>query len=342
MRTTIKDIAKETGLSITTVSLILNKKGDRFPAKTKQTVFDAVETLNYRPNQLAISLLTRQTRTIGLIIPDISNIFFSELARGIEDRSRRDNYTVILCNSNDEYLLERQCVNILADRSVDGIILVISAESFGPKNEECLSSLRVLGIPIILIDSFNDSGDFSTIAVDNMAGSCLAVQHLLDLGHRRIGCITGPQGIQTNKDRFKGYTKTLTEAGLEPKPALIYEGDFRYHGGYKGAICLLKQKPTAIFCHNDMMAVGAAKALKDKGLKIPQDISLMGFDDIFFAQYMDVPLSTVAQPVYRMGEDAAAVLLEEITDRNKPKQRLMYIPRLVIRQSTAVLSQKIL
>jgi LacI family transcriptional regulator len=335
MRTTIKDIAKKTGLSITTVSLVLNHKGDKFPAETKKVVFDAAEALNYRPNQLAIGLLTRQTRTIGLIIPDISNVFFSELAKGIEDRSRQDNYTIVLCNSNDEYLLERQSINILADRNIDGIIMVMSAESFGPKNKECLATLRALGIPVLLVDCFNNAGDFSTMTIDNLKGSCLAVQHLLDLGHRRIGCITGPQGIKTNRDRLAGYTKTLKRANLKPNPALVYEGDFRYHGGYEGALHLLKQKPTAIFCHNDMMAIGAVKAVKDQGLRVPGDISLIGFDDIFFSQYMDVPLSTVAQPVYHMGEEAALVLLEELADENKPKRRLMYSPRLIIRQSTA-------
>jgi LacI family transcriptional regulator len=335
IRTTIKDIAKKTGLSITTVSLVLNRKGGKFPAETKRAVLEAVDALNYRPNQLAISLLTRRTHTIGLIIPDISNIFFSELAKGIADRGRQDDYTVILCNSNDEYPLEQQCINTLADRSVDGIIMVMSAESFGSKNKECVSVLLSLGFPVILVDCFNDSDDFSTITIDNKQGSCLAVQHLLDLGHSRIGCISGPQRIKTNRDRLEGYTKTLKQANRSPEPALIYEGDFRYHGGYEGALHLLKQKPTAIFCHNDMMAIGAAKAVKEKGFSVPEDISIIGFDDIFFTQYMDVPLSTVAQPVYHMGQEAAAVLLEEIADGNKPKRRIMYPPRLIIRQSTA-------
>lgn len=335
MRVTIKDIARETGLSISTVSFILNNKGDRFPLETRKLVFDAANTLNYRPNQLAIGLLTKKTSTLGLIIPDISNLFFSELTKGIEDRSRQSSYNVILCNSNDKYSLEKQCINTLADRSVDGIIMVMSAETSGSKSGKCLSLLRSLGIPAILVDCFNEVEDFSTTAIDNYEGASLATRYLLDLGHRRIACITGPLGIATNKERLNGYSEILKQNNIELDPSLIYEGDFRYQSGYKGAARLLEQKPTALFCHNDMMAYGAARALKDKGYRIPGDISLMGFDDIFFSQYLDVPLSTIMQPVYEMGVCSAAMLLEEILDNNKPKQKIMFTPQLVIRQSTA-------
>ena len=338
MRPTIKDIAKKTGLSITTVSLILNHKGDKFPQKTRQAVFKAVKALNYRPNQLAISLLTRQSRTMGLIIPDICNMFFSELAKGVEDRCRQEQYNVILCSSNDEFLLEQQCITTLYDRGVDGIVIVMSAESFGPKNEECLAALGALRLPVILADCFNDTSAFSVVAIDNREGSCLAIRYLLGLGHRRIGCITGPLGITTNRDRLAGYTGCLAGANSTADNALVYEGDFRYQSGYDGALCLMKQKekaPTALFCHNDMMAFGAAKGLRDLGLRIPQDVSLVGFDDIFFSQYMDVPLTTIAQPVYEMGFEACTVLLEEIAGKSHARQRRIHSPRLVIRQSAA-------
>jgi LacI family transcriptional regulator len=212
--------------------------------------------------------------------------------------------------------------------------MVVSAESYGPKNEECLSLLRTLGIPVVLADCFDKAGDFSMVAIDNTRGSVLAVRHLLDLGHRRIGCVTGPQGIQTNRERLAGYTETLAAADLAPNPALIYEGDFRYQSGYEGAVHLLEQNPTAIFCHNDMMALGAVNALRDRGRKVPAEISVIGFDDIFFSRYMDVPLTTVKQPVYKMGLEAASILLDEIGDKDKPKQCIMYDPQLIVRQST--------
>jgi LacI family transcriptional regulator len=333
MRATLKDIAKQTGLSITTVSLVLNNKGARFPGETRDLVFDAARNLNYHPNQLAVGLLTKQTHTLGLIIPDITNVFFSELAKGLEDRSRQDRYNIILCNSNDEYLMEKQCINTLYDRGVDGIVLAMSAESFGAKNEECLSLLRSLDIPVVLVDSFNEAGDFSALAIDNAEGSRLAVGHLLELGHRRIACISGPMGIKTNRDRLDGYTETLRKAGLASDPALVFEGDFRYQSGYAAVAPLLEARPSAIFCHNDMMAYGAYKALKDRRLRVPGDISLMGFDDIFFSQYLDVPLSTVVQPAYEMGRQTADQLLGEIADREKPKLQTLFTPRLVIRGS---------
>jgi LacI family transcriptional regulator len=335
MRATIKDIAKLTGLSITTVSLVLNNKGARFPGETRDMVFDAARDLNYHPNQLAVGLLTKQTHTLGLIIPDITNVFFSELAKGLEDRSRQDRYNIILCNSNDEYLVEKQCINTLSDRGVDGIVMAMSAESYGAKNEECLTLLRSLDIPVVLVDSFNEADDFSALAIDNAEGSRLAVGYLLELGHRRIACISGPMGIKTNQDRLEGYTETLRKAGLESDPSLVFEGDFRYQSGYAAVPRLLEGRPSAIFCHNDMMAYGAYKALKDRRLRVPEDISLMGFDDIFFSRYLDVPLSTVAQPVYEMGRQTADQLLSEIRGKQQQKRQMLFKPRLVIRESTA-------
>jgi len=335
MRATIRNIAEVTGLSITTVSLILNNKGDRFPEKTKKLVFDTATTLNYRPNQLAIGLLTKQTCTIGLIIPDISNLFFAELTKGIEDRGREDGFNVILCNSNDKYALERLYINILADRRVDGIIMVMSAESYGPRNAECLAMLHSLGIPVILADCFDETSDFSTVSIDNMSASSMAVHYLLELGHKRIGCITGPLGLKTNKERLAGYTKALVETGIESTSKMIYEGNFRYQSGYEGALVLMNQKPTAIFCQNDLMAFGAMRALKEKGISIPDDVSIMGFDNIFFSSYMDIPLSTIDQPIYEMGRKSAELLLEEIADKNIRSRSSLFATRLIIRDSTA-------
>jgi LacI family transcriptional regulator len=335
MRATIKDIAKETGLSITTVSLVLNNKGGKIPESTKRLIFDTVKKLNYRPNFLAKSLHAKKTNTIGLIIPDISNIFFSELAKGVEDCCRKNAYNVILCNSNDEYQIEQQSIDILADRRVDGILIVMSSESFGEKNELRLASLYALGIPVVLVDCFDDTGNFSSVVTNNRLGAYLAVQHLLDLGHKKIGCITGPQKIKTNKERVDGYKECLIDAKINLDENLICEGDFRYQSGYNGALNLIKRDLTAIFCHNDMMALGALNAVRDRGYKVPGDFSIMGFDDIFFSQYLDTPLSTVNQSVYKMGLEASLIMFEEIKNSNQPKKNLIFTPHLVIRQSTA-------
>lgn len=335
MRTTIRDIAQETGLSITTVSLILNGKGKKFPPDTKDLVLAAAKKLNYRPNQLAVGLLKKHTQTLGLIIPDISNVFFSEFAKGVEDRGREEQYSIILCNSDDRFHQEQQSINILADRGVDGIIIILSSESFGSKNEECLVALRATGKPVILADCFNEVVDFSTMEIDNRKGSALAVEHLVSLGHSRIACITGPQGLKSNKERMAGFTTTMRDHDIPLDDRLIFEGDFRYQSGYDGALKLLKDCPTAIYCHNDMMAFGALRALRDSGIRVPKDVSLVGFDDVFFSRYMEVPLTTVKQPIYKMGRQTASLLLEEIDNHEKAPQHVVFAPRLVVRASTA-------
>lgn len=335
LRTTIRDIAAETGLSIATVSMILNNKGDKFPPQTRKTVLETARRMNYHPNQMAVGLITRQTRTLGLIIPDISNVFFSEFAKGIECTSRQKGYNVILSNSDDKFDQESNCIQVLSNWGIDGIVIILSAESFGEKNEECLQNLRNIGVPVILADCFNEVSDFTTIEIDNYRGSILAVEHLIKNGHRRIACIVGPQGLKSNKLRREGYTDTLRLHGIEPNPEWVYEGDFRYDSGYEGARKLLEQNPTAIYCHNDMMAYGAMRAAMEAGLRVPEDISVIGFDDIFFSQHIDVPLTTVKQPVYKMGQLAAKILLEEIKDPRKEKQHIVFQPLLVVRRSVS-------
>lgn len=333
MRTTIKDIAQATGLSITTVSLVLNSKGKKISAAHRKLVEDTAQRLGYRPNRLAVGLLKKKTNTIGLIVPDISNVFFSELTKGIEDAGREAGYNLILCNSNDKQALELEYIDTMADRGVDGMIVAMSAESYGGRAEESFSALRKYGIPAIIVDCFSDVDDFSTVAIDNEKGSRLAVEYLLELGHRRIGCITGPLGPKTNDNRLAGYTEALRGRRIEYDRRLVYEGDFRYQSGYAAVPALLEQKPTAIFCLNDLMAYGAVKGLRERGLRIPEDVSVMGFDNIFFSEMMDVPLSTVEQPVYQMGGQAARILVEEMGGREE-RRHILFEPALKIRQST--------
>lgn len=339
LRTTIKDIAKETGLSITTVSLVLNDKGKNISPEHRKLVVAVAERLNYRPNQLAVGLVTKKTNTIGLIIPDIMNMFFSELTKGIEDQGRQEGYNVILCDSNDLHNLELQYINILADRSVDGIIVAMSAESYSEKGAESLEALKKCGVPAIIVDCFCEVSDFSTVAIDNFTGAYLAAEYLLSIGHRKIACVTGPLGPKTNADRLEGYVKALNDHSVDYDKSLVYEGDFHYQSGYDAVGVLLRENPTAILCQNDMMAYGAIKALRERKLRIPDDISVMGFDDIFFSEIMDIPLSTVEQPVYRMGKQAARILQGEIDCKTLEKQHVLFEPTLKIRKSTKALNE---
>lgn len=336
MRTRIKDIAQATGLSITTVSLVLNNKGQKISEKHRNLIEETARRLNYRPNQLAVGLIKRKTNTIGLIIPDISNIFFSALTKGVEDAGRKAGYNLILCDSNDKHTLELEYINTLVARGVDGIIIAMSAQSYNGKEDESFSILKNYAVPAIIVDCFNEVSDFSTVAIDNFLGSKLAVNYLISLGHHRIACVTGPLGPKTNDDRFEGYVQAIKENQAVYDEKLIYEGDFRYQSGYDAVQKILPHQPTAILCLNDMMAYGAVKALKERGMIIPDDMSIMGFDDIFFSEIMDTPLSTVKQPVYQMGVEAAHILTNEITQERKEHKHILFEPELKIRKSTCV------
>lgn len=333
MRTTIRDIAKATGLSITTVSLVLNGKPHRISRKNCKLIKETAKKMNYHPNKLAVGLIKKVTNTIGLIIPDISNVFFSEITKGIEDFAHEKGYNLILCNSNDKHLLEIESINMLNSQNIDGLILIMSAETCGKKEKETLSLLKNLGIHTVIADCFNKVNGFSTVSIDNFKASYMAIEYLISLGHKKIACITGPLGPQTNDDRLEGYITALKKHNIEYEKDLIFEGDFRYHSGYDAIPVLLPKKPTAILCLNDMMAYGAIKALKDQDINVPEDISIMGFDDIFFSQIMEVPLTTIQQPAYDMGKKASEILIDEIVNNSLPRN-IIFSPVIKIRHST--------
>lgn len=334
MRTTIKDIAQKTGLSITTVSLVLNGKADKISEESKELVLRVAKELNYRPNQIAVGLVKKRTNTLGLIIPDISNIFFSELAKGVEDEGRKYDYNVILCNTNDRHDLEVEYVNVLAAKGIDGIILDMSVEDSEEKARKSLSLLLSYGIPAVIVDRYSDDKNFTSIYIDNEQGAYLATQYLIDLGHKRIGCVTGPSSERTSMDRLRGYSKAMQEHNISLDEELILEGKYQFWGGYNAAKELMNKDITAIFAFNDMMAYGVARALRENNVSIPKDVSLMGFDDIFFSEIFDIPLTTVRQPTYEIGQIAVKTIIDEIENGKKIREDIVLQPKLQIRKST--------
>jgi LacI family transcriptional regulator len=334
MRTTIKDIAQKTGLSITTVSLVLNGKADKISEESKELVLRVAKELNYRPNQIAVGLVKKRTNTLGLIIPDISNIFFSELAKGVEDEGRKYDYNVILCNTNDRHDLEVEYVNVLAAKGIDGIILDMSVEDSEEKARKSLSLLLSYGIPAVIVDRYSDDKNFTSIYIDNEQGAYLATQYLIDLGHKRIGCVTGPSSERTSMDRLRGYSKAMQEHNIPLDEELILEGKYQFWGGYNAAKELMNNDITAIFAFNDMMAYGVARALRENNVSIPKDVSLMGFDDIFFSEIFDIPLTTVRQPTYEIGQIAVKTIIDEIENGKKIREDIVLQPKLQIRKST--------
>jgi len=330
--TTILDVAEHAGVSPTTVSHVINDT--RYVSKeTRARVLEAIDALNYRPNILARSLRRRKTHTLGILIPDNANPFFAEMARGIEDTVFDEGYTVLLGNSDGDPEKELRYLDLFINKQVDGVVLVAAAM----KSEKSVEVLSAPSVAAVIVDREIESERMDMVLADNLGGGYVATQHLLDLGHRRIGCITGPSQVTPSAQRVTGYHQALEEAGVPVDPALVVPGDFRNVSGFRAAKALLSlpHPPTAIFACNDMMALGVLGAANEKGLQIPRDLSLVGFDDILLDKLVVPRLTTICQPAYEMGSRAADLLLERLKTPERPVQHLVLETYLVQRDSTA-------
>lgn len=334
MRTTIKDIATYTGLSITTISLVLNRKGIKIPQKTKDIVLKAAEELNYRPNQIAVGLVKKRTKTIGLIISDIRNEFFSNLAKGVEDECRKNGWNLILCNTNDKHERDMDYINVLADKGVDGIVFGMSADSSREKAKECIGLMEYLKIPYIMIDRTIKGVECCAVVLDHQKGGYMATKHLIDLGHTRIACVTGPLYLVDAANRLLGYKQALKEASIPYDLSLVFKGNYTIESGMKAVDYLEGKNYSAIFAFNDMTAYGVYKQLKKYNRTIPDEISVVGYDNIFFSEILDVPLTTINQPIYDMGVEAARQIINMEIKKESLKQCVIFQPSLIIREST--------
>ncbi|SHK20449.1 LacI family DNA-binding transcriptional regulator [Hespellia stercorisuis] len=333
MRTTIKDIANHTGLSVTTISMVLNNKADSIPESTKEKVFKAVKELNYRPNQMAVGLVKRQSKTIGLILSDVSNSFFAMIAKAIEDGCHEHGWNLILCNTNNHHDREVAYIQALIDKSVDGIILCMARENTKKRLSETISILNENHIPFVMLDRFSPQMDCGAVIVNHELGGYLAGKYLLDMGHRRIGCITGPNDLADSNDRTKGFEKALKEYSMKLDPSLMYEGDYDIDGGEKGTEYLMKKGVTAIFAYNDLTAYGVYRYAGRIGKKIPDDFSVIGYDDVTFSEIITPPLTTIRQPVYDMGIEAVRQVIKGIQQGDGKYERIEFDPEIVIRFS---------
>lgn len=328
---TIEDVAQRAGVSAATVSHVIN--GTRFVREeTRARVVAAMEALGYRPNALARSLRRNTTHTLGVIVPDNSSHFFAEMAHSIEEESWRREYSVMLCNSQGDAEKEAAYIEVLLQRHVDGVVLVAAGES-----HEHLHRLVARRIPVVAIGYAIPELEIDAVLVGNVHGGLLATQHLLNLGHRHIACITGPAGAIPSLDRVAGYRQALSEGQAELYEPWIVEGDFSFESGYQAAqrLLALPERPTAIFACNDSMAIGAMLAVSEAGLRVPDDLSVVGFDNISIAAYTNPRLTTVEQPHRQMAAVAAALLAERIADWNRPAQRVLVDTTLIVRSSSA-------
>jgi len=329
---TMRDVARLARVSITTVSHVIN--GTRFVSPDlRARVLEAMGLLRYRPNMLARSLRLKQSRIIGLLVPDNMNPFFAQLSRVVEDSGFAAGYSVILCNSDGKLEKEQAYIELLAAKQVDGIILIATGG-----DDQIIELLCQTGVPFIMADRRPGTAKVDMVLVDNFGGGYRATRHLLGLGHRRVACIAGPHEAAPSADRVGGYRAALQEVGIEPDEALVVRGDFLRHGGAEAMCQLLElaEPPTAVFACNDLMAIGALSTLSERGLRVPADVSLVGFDDIPDARLTSPPLTTVAQPIEEIGRRATEMLLERVTSKEPiPHRRLLLDVALVERGTCA-------
>jgi len=329
MQVTIKDIAKKTGVSYATVSRALNGRSG-VKEDTRTRVLEEARKMGYQPNAIARGLVLRHTHTLALVIPDITNPFFPEIARGVEDAASILGYSVFLCNTNWDEEKESLYIKTLQEKRVDGIILHPSYNV----GEEHFSDFK---IPMVLLNKIPGVADYSSIEVDNVKGGYLATKHLIEAGYRKIAFIGGSEGSTSNKEREEGYKLALSKYKIEIDEALILKGGFKSKDGYDNMQQLINSGnvPDAVFGGNDIIALGVLHCVQENDLRVPEDIGIIGFDDIPYASLPQIQLTTIEQPKYQMGKYAIELLMKTLEDKSDREiKRIILAPKLKIRKTT--------
>ena len=332
LKTTMNDVAKAAGVSITTVSHVINKTRN-VEETTRNNVLRAMNELGYSPNILARSLRKGETNTIGMIVPDVSNLFFADICRHIENYGFEMDYSVILCNSDNDTVKQSSYVDTLISKQVDGVIFISAGES-----SEDLKRLAKRKIPVVVVDREIALEYADVVMLDNETAGYEATQHLIKLGHTKIACISGPSDITPSNARVEGYRRALNEESIEFRENYITAGDFQFQGGEDAMTKLLNldEIPTAIFVLNDMMAIGAITGIRKAGLSVPEDISIVGFDNIQMTKAVTPTLTTIAQPIEEFAKISLNQLINKIKSKNTAPQneRIILKGKLICREST--------
>lgn len=331
-RITIKDLARYTGFSITTVSLVLNGNASSIPDSVKEKIIQAAKDLNYIPNLAARSLARGNSHTIGVIIPDISNSFFAELVHDLQIELNKYEYDIFLCNSDEKMENDIKYINLLSSRAVDGMLLVLSAESMQPHNRELIrATLDNIFVPYVFIDRYFET-DAPQVIIDNYQGGLDVGSILYQNGHHNIGLITGPISLNSSGNRLNGIVDYYKEKGIEISADHIFTGKYDYDTGYEGASVLLKQNITAIFAFNDLQAYGVLEYCKDHGIKVPQELSVIGFDNLETSNVVSPKLSTVQQPIDELSLTAASTIIGMIEGKDVKKE-VKFRGKIILRDS---------
>ncbi|MDX6256493.1 MAG: LacI family transcriptional regulator [Frankiales bacterium] len=330
----VKDVAARAGVSVGTVSNVLNRP-DRVSPETRDRVSAAIAELGFVRNESARHLRAGSSRTVGLVVLDVANPFFTDVARGVEDTASAAGLAVILCNTDEKTTKEDAYLELLEEQRVRGI-LITPADAISDR----LTELRRRGTPVVLLDRKAAGRDQCSVSVDDRKGGDLAVSHLLESGHRRIAFVGGPLSIAQVADRLRGARAAVKRAGL-PEAALIVTSTLGHNVAagrlaVQELVTMAKRKaPTAVFCANDLLALGALQELSHRGFRVPADMAIVGYDDIDFASAAMVPLSSVRQPRHQLGRTAAELLIEEADNAAGHKHRqVVFEPELIVRESS--------
>jgi DNA-binding LacI/PurR family transcriptional regulator len=330
-RATIKDVADYARVSNATVSRVLNNN-PQVDEILRARVLEAVEALGYEPNRDARRLRARSSNVIGLVISDIQNPYFISVIRGVEDAAYSQQMNIVLCNSDEDVSKQAIYLRVMEAERVAGLIIVPSDS----QQDEDIQQLQKMGIPIILLDRALANLRMDAVLVDNVRGAYEAVTHLLDLGYQRIALIGGSPSVTTGQDRYQGYRNALTDAGLPIEDALVKNGDFKMESGYRLAHELMAaaHPPEAIFVANNLMTLGALRALRELRLRVPEDVALVGFDDMPWSGELYSPLTAVSQPTYELGQEAVHLLLRRLAAPEASFRTTILQTRLIVRESS--------
>ncbi|GKX28254.1 LacI family transcriptional regulator [Vallitalea longa] len=333
---TISDIAKKSKVSVATVSRVLNDS-DKVKEQTKEKVLKAIKELNYAPSDIARSLSRNITNTIGVVVPDINNPFFGQVIKGISSVTDKNDLYMLLCDTDENEQKEMKFIEMLKRQRIRGLIITPTADN-DKFNAKYLSILENLNVPVVLLDRDVKYSKFDGVFLDSISGTYDAIECFIKEGHRKIAIISGPLSSKPGRDRLRGYKKSLSMNGIEIDERYIFYGDFKLKSGYELTKQILKMDdpPTAIFVSNNMMNLGCIKALTEANVKIPEDMALIGFDEIELLSIMNMYISVVSRPTAQMGEVAMQILLDRLNEKNVDNhdtKRIILLPKLILRGS---------
>lgn len=323
-RVTMADVAREAGVSKSTVSQYLNKRYEYMGEKTKQKIEEAIETLGYQPNFLARSLKQKRTSLIGIIVANITHYFSTEVSRAIEDFFHQHDLQAIVCNADDDPEKEKKYIEMLRAKQVDGLIIFPTG-----KNNDLYESMVKQGYPVVFVDRKVENLDVYSVITDNSESTYQAIQHFIKKGHRNIAFVVQPLTVSTRMERLNGYKNALKESGIELNPNFIVEASIPEMKEKLENLFSTEEKPTAIFAANDRVFIALGEFLKEKGMKFGEDLEIVVFDNIPFSQLLETPITFIIQPASEMGRKAAELLYKQINKENSAPEVFVFPSKII-------------